>query len=452
MDSSQQSDTVRQPVATIPRPIQSPPSRCSPLPIYNQDSSQASSTVSQQVARLAPPTSSPPSRCIPDNNLDSSQASDLVSQHVPTTSRCIPDPSLTSSNSSQASVKVSQQVARLAPPTSSSPPSRCIPDNSLDSSQASDLVSQHVSTTSRCIPDPSLDTSPDSSQGSGTVSQDVPRPSRCIPDPSQDTSPDSSQASGTVSQDVPLSSRCIPNPSQDSSPVTNTVTPNPQKPTHLPPHTSPLESDNLQETSTISTQCSSDSMKKNSNLQKVQRRWQELTRDEDNVVKMMKVVDYGVRLSARKGRKLRLMTEEENKATQNSEVVKMKRKLVRQSIPINLTPQKPHFEKKKTSLNKVKIASTKKKKLSDKNIPKSPGLKRLQTARLDKIEPSASSLSPKPGKSQKSFNKLLLSWENISTRNNLNLTSAVRKPRSDEAAEIQSEQALQTSRKNETGV
>ena len=39
---------------------------------------------------------------------------------------------------------------------------------------------------------------------------------------------------------------------------------------------------------------------------------------------------------------------------------------------------------------------------------------------------------------------LLLNWENISTRNNLSLTPAVRKTRSEEATEIQSEQALQT--------
>ena len=87
------------------------------------------------------------------------------------------------------------------------------------------------------------------------------------------------------------------------------------------------------------------------------------------------------------------------------------------------------------------MASNKKNKLSDKNVPKSPGLKRLQTARIDKIVASASPLSPKPGKSQNAFNMLLLNWENISTRNILSLTPAVRITRSEEATEIQSEQA-----------
>ena len=243
-------------------------------------------------------------------------------------------------------------------------------------------------------------------------------------------------------------SSCNPDPSPDSSQVNVRI--NPQKPTHLPPYISPHGAAsgcvpyNLQETSTISTQCSSDTIEKNGKQQKVQRRWQELTRDADNVVKIMKVVDFGVRLSARTRPKPKLMTEEENKASQNSEVEKMKRKLVRPSIPINITPQKLQYEKKKTSLNKVKIASTKKNKLSDKNIPKSPGLKRLQTARMYKIVTSASPLSPKPRKPHNAFNTLLLNWENISTRNNLSLTSAVRKTRSEEATEIQSEQALQT--------
>ena len=182
-------------------------------------------------------------------------------------------------------------------------------------------------------------------------------------------------------------------------------------------------------------------MEKNGKLQRVQRIWQELTRDENNVVKVMKVVDFGVKLSARTRTKPKYRQEEENKTSQNSEVEKKMRKSVRPSIPINLTPQKLQDGKKKTFLNKVKMASNKKNKLSDKNVPKSPGLKRLQTARIDKIVASASPLSPKPGKSQNAFNMLLLNWENISTRNILSLTPAVRITRSEEATEIQSEQA-----------
>ena len=258
-----------------------------------------------------------------------------------------------------------------------------------------------------------------------------------------DHSPDSNLTSGTVSQP----SRCIPAPSLDSSQSSGTA--NQQKPTHLPPHTSPHGApsgcipDNSLETSTKSTQCSSSIMEKKQKTQKVKRIWQELTRDENNVVKVMKVVDFGLTRSARTRTGPKLRHEEENKTLLNTGVKKKRRKIV----SIHLTPQKLQDEKKKTSLKKVKIASSKKSQNLDKNMPQSPGLKRLQPARIDKIVARTSPLSPKPEKSQNAFNRLLLSWENLSTRNQTSLTPAVRTPRSDEAAENQSEQALQVLQK-----
>ena len=159
----------------------------------------------------------------------------------------------------------------------------------------------------------------------------------------------------------------------------------------------------------------------------------------------MKVVDFGLTRSARTRTGPKLGHEEENKTLSNTGVEKKRRR--RKIVSIHLTPQKLQDEKKKTSLKKVKIASSKKCQHLDKNMPQSPGLKRLQPARIDKIVARTSPLSPKPEKSQNAFNRLLLSWENLSSRNQTSLTPAVRTPRSDEAAENQSEQALQVLQK-----
>ena len=63
------------------------------------------------------------------------------------------------------------------------------------------------------------------------------------------------------------------------------------------PHGVPIRGipEDLLETSTTSTHCSSNKKK----TQKVQRIWQELTRDENNMVKAIKVIDFGLIKSAR---------------------------------------------------------------------------------------------------------------------------------------------------------
>ena len=105
---------------------------------------------------------------------------------------------------------------------------------------------------------------------------------------------DSSQVSGTTSQDVPPPTRCV------------------------------------------------------QQLQKVQKMWQELTKDGNNVVQVMKVVDFGVTRSARTGTRQKMRQEEENKTSLNLEVEKRRRK----PVPIHLTPQRKKVEKKKTSPKK----------------------------------------------------------------------------------------------------
>ena len=81
-------------------------------------------------------------------------------------------------------------------------------------------------------------------------------------------------------------------------------------------------------------------------------------------------------------------------------------------------------EDPKTSPKKVKIASNKKRRKPDKNVPHSPSLKRLQPARMNKIAARASESSPRTRKSQNAFNYLLQSWENLSTRNDFELDSS----------------------------
>ena len=153
------------------------------------------------------------------------------------------------------------------------------------------------------------------------------------------------------------------------------------------PHGAPSSCipEELLETSTTSTHCSSNKKK----TQKVQRIWQELTRDENIMVKAISVIDFGLIKSAR------------TKPRMNSEVVKSG------SNKINITPVKVQDEKKKTSRTKVKTASSKKRQPLGKNTPQSPSLKRLQTPRLDKIAARTNLLSPKPEKSQNNFKKLL---------------------------------------------
>ena len=130
----------------------------------------------------------------------------------------------------------------------------------------------------------------------------------------------------------------------------------------------------------------------------------------------MKVVDFGVTRSARTGTRHKMRQEEENKTSLNLEVEKRRRK----PVPIHLTPQRTKVEKKKTSPNKVKMASSKKIKNTDKNMPQSPSLKRLQPARTDKIAARATQSSPKPRKSQNAF-KTLLEYQ----KKMLSLTPAV---------------------------
>ena len=137
----------------------------------------------------------------------------------------------------------------------------------------------------------------------------------------------------------------------------------------------------------------------------------------------MKVVDFGMTRSARTRTRQKMRQEEQNKTSPNLEVEKRRGKTV-PIIPIDITPQRTQVEKKKTSPKKVKMASTKKIKNSDKNMPQSPSLKRLQPARTDKIAARTSESSPKPRKSQNAFNTLLQSWENLSTRKNIELDSS----------------------------
>ena len=108
-------------------------------------------------------------------------------------------------------------------------------------------------------------------------------------------------------------------------------------------------------------------MEKRQKPQKVRRIWQELTRDENDVVKVLKVIDFGLTRSARTRPRMR---REKNKTLKNPEVEKTGRK----KITINVTPLKLQDRKKKTSLKKVKIASNKKRQPLDKNTTQSPSL------------------------------------------------------------------------------
>jgi hypothetical protein len=162
----------------------------------------------------------------------------------------------------------------------------------------------------------------------------------------------------------------------------------------------------------------------------------------------MKVVDFGMTRSARTRTRQKMRQEELNKTSPNLEVEKRRGK----TIPIDITPQRTQVEKKKTSPKKVKMASTKKIKNSDKNMPQSPSLKRLQPARTDKIAARTSESSPKPRKSQNAFNTLLQSWENLSTRKNIELDSSSNRTKIGRSNRKPIGLVLQDYRKNDTGV
>jgi hypothetical protein len=191
---------------------------------------------------------------------------------------------------------------------------------------------------------------------------------------------------------------------------------------------------------------------------KVERTWQELSRDDKNEVKILKVVDFGLTRSARRMPRSRqasinhdLLTtphlartstritleENKNKHEQNSEVVRTRRK------KIDITPQKLQDHVKMTSSRKVKTASKPRRQTLDKKMSQSPNLKRLQKSNLTKTAAGTSLLSPKPENSRVMFRNLLLSWEEYSTRTKPKLTSAVTRPKLDAPAESQSNQVLQ---------
>ena len=155
------------------------------------------------------------------------------------------------------------------------------------------------------------------------------------------------------------------------------------------------------------------------------------------------MVDFGLTRLARTRTRQKTGQEELNKPSANSEVEKNQRK----PFPIHIAQRATEVEKKKTSPDKVKMASNKKRRKLDKNVTQSPNLKILQPARMDKIVARSSESSPRTKKSQNTFNYLLQSLENIITRKILSLTPAVTKPRSKEAAESQWERILQDHRK-----
>jgi hypothetical protein len=101
-------------------------------------------------------------------------------------------------------------------------------------------------------------------------------------------------------------------------------------------------------------------------------------------------------------------------------------------------------KKKKTFDKLVKTVSTPRRPTQDKNLPQSPNLKRLKTPILAKTAARTSLLSPKPENFRGLiFKKLLLDWEELSTRTIPILTSAVSKPKLDAPADNQPQMVLE---------
>ena len=232
---------------TTPHPTPPTPSRC--IPDQKSLSSQLSGTVSQTVKsprdeQVTDPTLPKPSRRMPDQKKTSSQVCGTGSQI------------LGPKQVEQASHPTLPTAAHHVPPM----PSRCIPGQSSHSSQTSGSVSQQEKPNPNPPEEPTFPTHHS--------------PSRCMPD----HSPDSSQPSGTVSQKE--------NPIPPEKPTFPT--------THSPSRCTPA---NSLPTSTTSTLSSSNMRKE---TRKVERTWQELSRDDKNEVKILKVVDFGLTRSARR--------------------------------------------------------------------------------------------------------------------------------------------------------
>ena len=156
--------------------------------------------------------------------------------------------------------------------------------------------------------------------------------------------------------------------------------------------------------------------------------WQELTRDTDGEIKMIRVEDFGTARTTRRSRNL-----DNNKQEQNLEVASSRTEPT--------LYEQDQAKMKMTSPKKVKTEHSNRR---QKPTVESPSLKRLQTPKFDKIAPGTSPTRQKLRNSQfktQNFKQLLIKWEDIST---ISLTPAVhRKPRSNNFVDSQPDDVLQ---------
>jgi hypothetical protein len=176
--------------------------------------------------------------------------------------------------------------------------------------------------------------------------------------------------------------------------------------------------------------------------------WQEFTMNEEGALVMMSVEDLGVATSIRRRKPAKKTTPPPKSTATQQEIVlednfdsskwteqnkKMQNKPQRRPEAATVTATlkrsrtqartKPHDVMKKTSPSReVKTVSKTRRQTTAHNSPCSPSLKRLQTKKLTRNVSRTNLSSRKPENSPVNFKKLLLTWEELSTRN---LTPAV---------------------------